>query len=73
MFYQLYTWHAQVGNSYPPCIYFLLRRKNGDTYKKMFEILKNLVPNLAPERILLDFEKAAMNNDFLAGIILCGH
>ena len=27
----------------------------------MFEILKNLVPNLAPKRILLDFEKAAMN------------
>ena len=27
VFYQLYTWHAKVGNSYPPCIYFLLQKK----------------------------------------------
>ena len=27
MFYQLYTWHAKVGNSYPPCLYVLLQKK----------------------------------------------
>lgn len=27
MFYQLYTWHAKVGNNYPPCIYFLLKKR----------------------------------------------
>ena len=30
MFYQLYTRHAQVGNSYPPCVYFLLQKKSTD-------------------------------------------
>jgi hypothetical protein len=61
MFYQLYTWHAKVGNSYPPCIYILLRKKNLDTYNRMFEIMKLLVPNLAPQKVLVDFEKACMN------------
>jgi hypothetical protein len=46
MFYQLYSWHAKVGNSYPPCVYFLLQKKNTGTYSKMFDILKHLVPNL---------------------------
>ena len=48
MFFQLYTWHVKVGNSYPPCIYFLLQRKYLPTYSKMFEILKYLLPSLAP-------------------------
>ena len=61
MFYQLYTWHAKVGNSYPPCIYILLQKKNLDTYNRMFEIMKLLVPNLVPQKVLVDFEKACMN------------
>jgi hypothetical protein len=61
MFYQLYTWHAKVGNSYPPCIYILLQKKNTDTYSRMFEIMKLLIPNLAPLKVLVDFEKACMN------------
>ena len=61
VFYQLYTWHAKVGNSYPPCVYFLLLKKNLETYMRMFEILKELVPNIAPQKVLVDFEKACMN------------
>lgn len=61
MFYQLYTWHAKIGNSYPPCIYFLLQKKNLDTYNRMFTILKQLVPDIMPHNILLDFEKACMS------------
>ena len=61
MFYQLYTWHAKIGNSYPPCIYFLLQKKNMSTYNRMFVILKILVPNMTPQKILLDFEKACMS------------
>ena len=53
MFYQLYTWHAQVGNSYIPCVYVLLQRKDQITYEKMFDILKLLVPDLNPTQILL--------------------
>ena len=37
MFYQLYTWHAQIGNSYPPCIYILLQKKDMATYIRMLE------------------------------------
>ncbi|XP_055615447.1 uncharacterized protein LOC129777857 isoform X2 [Toxorhynchites rutilus septentrionalis] len=40
MFYQLYTVHAKVGNSYPPCVYILLTKKNEQTYLEMFNILK---------------------------------
>ncbi|XP_077119382.1 TIMELESS-interacting protein isoform X1 [Ranitomeya variabilis] len=60
MFYQLYTWHAKVGNSYPPRLYILLQRKDVNTYKRMFEIMKLLIPNLAPQKVLVDFEKACM-------------
>ena len=35
--YQLHTWHTLVGTSYPPCIYFLLQKKNRETYIRMFE------------------------------------
>lgn len=61
LFYQLYTWHAQVGNSFPPCVYFLLQKKNEATYKRMFQIMLMLIPSLAPDIILLDFEMAAIN------------
>jgi hypothetical protein len=60
MFYQLYAWHSKIGNSYPPCIYFLLQKKTQATYNRMFVILKELLPNLSPQTILLDFEKACM-------------
>lgn len=61
MFFQLYTWHARIGNSYPPCVYFLLQNKSVATYERMFFIIKQLIPDFAPEKILLDFEKAAIN------------
>lgn len=61
MFYQLYTWHIKVGNAYPPCVYFLLQRKDQNTYSRMFEILKSLIPNFTPAKILVDFEKACIN------------
>ena len=61
IFFQLYTIHAKVGNSYPPCIYFLLPNKTAETYTRMLEILKMLHPGLNPSTILLDFELAAIN------------
>ncbi|KAM4042556.1 uncharacterized protein ACNLHF_013173 isoform 2-T7 [Anomaloglossus baeobatrachus] len=60
MCYQLYTLHAKVGNSYPPCLYILPQRKDMNTYKRMFEIMKLLIPNLAPQKVLVDLEKACM-------------
>lgn len=61
IYFQLYTIHAKVGSKYPPCIYFLLPNKTENTYKRMIDIVKTLVPNLAPMTVLLDFERAALN------------
>lgn len=61
MFCQLYTWHAKVGNAYPPCLYVLLQKKTMGTYNRMFDIMKSLLPNSAPQKVLVDFEKACMN------------
>lgn len=60
MFFQLYTIHTKIGNSFPPCVYFLLPNKRFETYERMLVILKSLAPSSAPERILVDFEIAAM-------------
>lgn len=61
VFYQIYTWHAKIGNSYPPCIYFLLQNKSQETYNRMFAILCNLLPNWAPQTVVVDFEKACIS------------
>ena len=60
-FYQLYTLHSKIGNSYPALVYFLLRNKDEKVYLKMITLLKQLVPNIHPSKIVLDFEKAALN------------
>ena len=62
IFFQLYTIHAKVGSSYPPCLYFLLPRKNKETYDRMNDILHNLVPNAHSSGILVDMEIAAINS-----------
>ena len=61
MYYPLYTIHCKVGNSDPPCVYFLLPDKTEQTYSRMVQILANLLPDANPEKILLDFEVAAHN------------
>ena len=50
IFYQLYTIHTKIGANYPPAIYFLLPNKNAKTYKKMFDILKEVAPGCDPKR-----------------------
>ena len=55
------TVHNKIGNNYPPCVYFLLPNKTQETYRRMFDILRDLVPNSDPDIILLDFELAARN------------
>lgn len=61
LIFQIFTWHAQIDNLCPPCIYFFLQRKDLETYNKMFQIFKILLPNLAPSKILVDFEESCMN------------
>lgn len=65
MFYQLYTFHTEVFGYVFPVAYALTMRKNEETYKLMFEQLKNHAETLhlifSPEHVMVDFEKAAMN------------
>ena len=60
IFFQLYTIHAKVGNSYPPCIYFLLPNKTAETYTRMTEILKKRciqVSNLLLSYLILSWRQ----------------
>ena len=60
-FYQLYTVHIQVGGFYPPCVYALLSNKKETTYQRFIAALKMLTGDCELSRILIDFEKAALN------------
>ncbi len=63
MYYQLYTLDCRVGTSYPPCLYALLSNEQEVTYNKFLNILtQHLLPTDVPHRILLNFEKAALNS-----------
>ena len=61
MFYQLYTIHIAIGGYHPPCLYALLPNKTEKTYRSFCQALSEIVPNGKPQRIMMDFEKAAMN------------
>lgn len=61
VFYQLYTVHCKIGNSYPPCVYFLLPSKSQAIYIRALEQLKILIPQASPDTILVDFEMAPRN------------
>jgi hypothetical protein len=61
LFYQLYTVHFEFpGGLNPPAVYCLLPNKSQATYQRLVSILKNLLPNAAPQLILIDFEAAAI-------------
>ena len=57
-FYQLYTIHIQIFRFYPPCLYALLPEQ---TYSKFLKVIISVSDNAQPSRILLDFERAAVN------------
>lgn len=61
LFYQLYTVHVTIQGYNPPCIYVLLPNKTEKSYNRLAAALQNLAPLSNPQRILMDFEKAAMN------------
>ena len=50
-----------IGGYNPPCIYALLPNKTEKTYHDLTQALLQLIPNADPERIMMDFEKAAVN------------
>ena len=61
IFFQLFTIHITINGYNPPCVYILLPNKTEKTYNRMLDAIKTLIPRAEPTRIMLDFEKAAMN------------
>jgi len=44
-----------------PSVYVLLPDKKEDTYRRMFDALESLKPNLNPKTIMIYYEKATIN------------
>jgi len=61
LFYQLYTIHAVQYSNVLPSVYILLPNKKENTYKRMFQALKTIEPNLSPKTIMVDLSGVARN------------
>ena len=61
LFQQLFTVHVIIDGKAIPVIFGLLLNKQGQTYMKFFESILDVEPNLGPETVLVDFEKASLN------------
>jgi hypothetical protein len=63
LFFQLYSIHFQFGSGVnPAALYCLLTNKTAETYGRILQQLRILVPAAAPRTVLVDFERAAMNS-----------
>ena len=63
LFFQLYTIHGSTNAGFiVPCLFVLLPNKTGGTYDRLFDLVKNLRPNMEPVTVMMDFEKAPMNS-----------
>lgn len=58
---QIYTISILKGHHVIPLIFAVLKNKTGRTYKRLIKIINLLLPNLAPQYIICDFELAAIN------------
>ena len=53
--------HALYRDHIFPVLFVLLPGKSGQIYQKMMNEIMALVPGWSPRRVMMDFEKAAMN------------
>ena len=62
IFFQLYSIHFELcpGNN-PVAVYCLVRNKQRSSYERILAQMKIMIPAANPERILVDFETAAMS------------
>lgn len=58
---QLFTVHIIVKNTFLPRVFSLLPNKREETYKRFFEALLQLRPNICPLNCVVDFEKGIHN------------
>lgn len=61
LFSQVYIIMAKKGGFVLPILYALLPNKQEATYKRMFELIKELWPDFSPTSISTDFEQAVLN------------
>ena len=60
-FFQLFIIYALYREHVFPVLFFLLPGKSGQIYEKMMNDIMRLVPGWCTQRMMMDFEKAAMN------------
>jgi len=60
-FRQLYTVHARVNGTFPPCLFAFLPNKRQVTYEAFWGAVRELVTGEGPQQALLDFEQASLN------------
>uniref|UniRef100_A0A6P7FMX7 Uncharacterized protein LOC114331989 n=1 Tax=Diabrotica virgifera virgifera TaxID=50390 RepID=A0A6P7FMX7_DIAVI len=74
LFLQVYTVIATKYNGVHPIFYAMLPNKTRSTYTRMFELIRQIVPNLQPRAIHCDFEQAAFKamEDCFPGVDING-
>ena len=60
MFYQLYTVHNQGPGIALACVHGFLPNKTESTYESFLDILWSLLPKAVSDKVLIDFDLAAM-------------
>ena len=61
--HQLYTLHVIAdGSRTVPVVYCIARKKDRNTYDRIFQFLKDRRPNLSPLTVMIDFEMAALQS-----------
>ncbi|KHJ43674.1 FLYWCH zinc finger domain protein [Trichuris suis] len=61
LFPHVFVLMAERGGFFIPVLFGLLPNKQESTYRHMFSALKQMWPELAPESIVVDFDRATMN------------
>ena len=59
--FQLFVIHAVYRDHVFPVLFVLLPGKSDQLYEKMMNDIMQLVPRWSPQRMIMDFKKAAMN------------
>ena len=62
MFYQLYVLHGLIEEKVLSLVYFLLPEKTQKLYKNALQAINNFDDNLAPDEVIVDFERAFINS-----------
>lgn len=66
LFDQLYTLHVDLGSTEQstvvvPAAFALLPDRKESTYRSLFQLIRQCVPQFSPKKIHIDYEKAAIN------------